>query len=130
MLYYFPVKELIKLIETATTRAKVRQFLYILIPIMVTQIAMFSMTFFDTIMSGRYSADDLAGVAVGSSLWMPVYTGLSGILLSITPIVGHLIGGGRREQVSFSVMQGCMWRSSFPPRRTRSVLCCLNRCLA
>lgn len=94
------------MIETATTRAKVRQFLYILIPIMVTQITMFSMTFFDTIMSGRYSADDLAGVAVGSSLWMPVYTGLSGILLSITPIVGHLIGGGRREQVSFSVMQG------------------------
>lgn len=94
------------MIETATTRAKVRQFLFILIPILVTQIAMFSMTFFDTIMSGHYSADDLAGVAVGSSLWMPVYTGLSGILLSITPIVGHLVGSGRRDGVSFSVMQG------------------------
>ncbi|WP_309087865.1 MATE family efflux transporter [Domibacillus sp.] len=93
------------MIETATTRAKVRQFLFILIPILVTQIAMFAMTFFDTIMSGHYSADDLAGVAVGSSLWMPVYTGLSGILLSITPIVGHLTGSGRRGEVSFSVMQ-------------------------
>ncbi|WP_046173635.1 MATE family efflux transporter [Domibacillus indicus] len=93
------------MIETVTMRAKVRQFSVILLPILVTQIAMFSMTFFDTIMSGRYSADDLAGVAVGSSLWMPVYTGLSGILLSITPIVGHLIGGGRRDGVTFSVMQ-------------------------
>ncbi|OMP65692.1 MATE family efflux transporter [Domibacillus epiphyticus] len=94
------------MIETVTTGAKVRQFLYILVPILVTQIAMFSMTFFDTIMSGRYSAEDLAGVAVGSSLWLPVYTGLSGILMSITPIIGHLIGGGEQKKVSFSVMQG------------------------
>ncbi|OLN23162.1 MATE family efflux transporter [Domibacillus antri] len=94
------------MIETVTTGAKIRQFLSILGPILVTQVAMFSMTFFDTIMSGRYSAQDLAGVAVGSSLWMPVFTGLSGILMSITPIVGHLIGGGEREKVSFSVMQG------------------------
>lgn len=94
------------MIETASTRAKVRQFLLILVPILVTQLAMFSMTFLDTIMSGRYGADDLAGVAVGSSLWFPVYTGLSGILLSITPIVGHLIGGKKRDGVSFSVIQG------------------------
>ncbi len=94
------------MIEAMTTRAKVRQFLYILVPILITQLAMFSMTFFDTVMSGRYSADDLAGVAVGSSLWLPVYTGLSGILMSITPIVGHLIGAGDRKKVAFSVMQG------------------------
>ncbi|OAH60973.1 MATE family efflux transporter [Domibacillus aminovorans] len=94
------------MIEAMTTRAKVRQFLYILVPILITQLAMFSMTFFDTIMSGRYSADDLAGVAVGSSLWVPVYTGLSGILMSITPIIGHLIGGGQLKKVAFSVMQG------------------------
>lgn len=94
------------MIETLTTRAKVRQFLYVLVPILITQLAMFSMTFFDTIMSGRYSADDLAGVAVGSSLWLPVYMGLAGILMSITPIVGHLIGGGEQKKVAFSVMQG------------------------
>lgn len=94
------------MIETLTTRAKVRQFLYILVPILITQLAMFSMTFFDTVMSGRYSADDLAGVAVGSSLWLPVYMGLAGILMSITPIVGHLIGAADRKKVAFSVMQG------------------------
>ncbi len=64
------------------------------------------MNFVDTIMSGRAGANDLAGVAIGSSLWVPVFTGLSGILLAITPIVSHYIGAKQEERVSFSVLQG------------------------
>lgn len=64
------------------------------------------MNFFDTIMSGRAGAGDLAGVAIGSSLWVPVFTGLSGILLAITPIVSQYIGAKQEERVSFSVLQG------------------------
>ena len=33
------------------------------------------MNFFDTTMSGHYSAKDLAGVAIGSSLWVPISMG-------------------------------------------------------
>ncbi|MGB3890779.1 MAG: MATE family efflux transporter, partial [Priestia megaterium] len=77
-----------------------------LFPILVTQFGMFSMTFFDTMMSGRVSADDLAGVAIGSSLWVPVFTGLSGILMSITPIVAQLVGANQKKKVPFSVIQG------------------------
>ncbi len=53
--------------QTFSTSQKVKQFVFILFPILVTQFGMFSMTFFDTMMSGRVSADDLAGVAIGSS---------------------------------------------------------------
>ncbi|MCG3056282.1 MATE family efflux transporter, partial [Escherichia coli] len=67
---------------------------------------MFSMSFFDTMMSGRVGADDLAGVAIGSSLWMPVFTGLSGILMSVTPIVAQLIGADKKKNVAFTVVQG------------------------
>ncbi|MBS4190874.1 MATE family efflux transporter [Bacillus sp. FJAT-49705] len=92
--------------QTFTRRGKIKQLLIILIPILITQLAMYSMNFFDTMMSGHYSSKDLAGVAIGSSLWMPVFTGLSGILLAVTPIVAQSYGGRKREEVAYSVIQG------------------------
>ncbi|RDI43116.1 MATE family efflux transporter [Falsibacillus pallidus] len=92
--------------ETHTLKDKIQLFIKILIPILVTQLAMFSMNFLDTMMSGQYSAKDLAGVAIGSSLWVPVFTGLSGILLAITPIVAQLAGAKNKSDVSSSVIQG------------------------
>jgi multidrug resistance protein, MATE family len=92
--------------ETHTIKDKVKQLSFILIPILVTQLGMFAMNFFDTIMSGKYSPEDLAGVAIGSSLWVPVFTGLSGILLAVTPIVAQLIGGGNKKDVPHTVLQG------------------------
>lgn len=78
----------------------------ILGPILVTQVALSLMNFADTVMSGRYGHADLAGVAIGSSLWMPVHTGLTGILLALTPIVAQLLGAGRREPIGRAVLQG------------------------
>src|SRR5690625_3478489 len=91
---------------TKSLQEKIRQIAVILGPILVTQIALSLMNFADTVMSGRYGAQDLAGVAIGSSLWMPVYTGLSGVLLALTPIVAQHLGAGRREPIGSSVQQG------------------------
>lgn len=92
--------------QTFTINEKIRRLMYILIPILITQLGMFSMNFFDIMMSSRFSANDLAGVAIGASLWVPVYTGLSGILLAITPIVAQLAGAKKKGEVPFTVMQG------------------------
>lgn len=92
--------------RTDTIQQKIRQMAVVLGPILVTQIALSLMNFADTVMSGHYSATDLAGVAIGSNLWMPVNTGLTGILLALTPIVAQLLGAGRREPIGRSVMQG------------------------
>ncbi|WP_175991321.1 MATE family efflux transporter [Bacillus sp. Marseille-Q1617] len=92
--------------QTYNMKGKLGQLSYILIPILVTQLGMFAMNFFDTIMSGQFSPTDLAGVAIGSSLWVPVFTGLSGILLAVTPIVAQLIGGGKKKEVPHTVFQG------------------------
>lgn len=93
--------------QTYSKKQKLHQLLVILVPILVTQLAMYSMTFIDTLMTGRYNSQDLAGVAIGSSLWVPVFTGLSGILLAVTPIVSHLVGAKKQsEEVAFSVIQG------------------------
>ena len=92
--------------ETKNIKEKLRHLLMVLIPILITQLGMYSMNFFDTTMSGHYSAKDLAGVAIGSSLWVPISMGLTGILIAITPIVAQLIGAKKEKEVSFSVIQG------------------------
>jgi multidrug resistance protein, MATE family len=91
--------------QTHTLQEKLRQFLSVLLPILVSQLALFAMTFFDTIMSGHASPVDLAGVAIGSSIWVPIQSGLTGILLAVTPMVAQLVGAMRKDQVPFTVMQ-------------------------
>lgn len=63
------------------------------------------MNFADTVMAGRFDPVDLAAVAVGSSIWTPVYTGLAGILAALTPIVAQLLGAGRRAEIPEAVLQ-------------------------
>ncbi|HLR65942.1 MATE family efflux transporter [Virgibacillus alimentarius] len=92
--------------ETNTLKEKLKLFSIILIPILITQVSMYLMNFFDTVMSGRVSAQDLAGVAIGSSLWVPVFTGVNGIMLAITPIIGQLIGANKNKEVPKKVQQG------------------------
>lgn len=99
-------RELSEMEQTHSIKEKLRQFFSILFPILVTQVTLFSMTFFDTMMSGHASPSDLAGVAIGSSLWVPVSTGLGGVFSAITPIVAHLIGGRRNHEVAHIVIQG------------------------
>lgn len=96
--------------QTHSLRQKAGQFLHILFPILITQIALSAITFFDTNMSGKFGTNDLAGVAIGTSLWIPVQTGLSGILMGITPLVSHLVGSKKNKDVAYQVTQG-MWLS-------------------
>lgn len=92
--------------ETSTLREKLKLFTIILLPILITQISMYLMNFFDTVMSGQVSAVALAGVAIGSSLWIPIFTGINGILLAITPIIAHLVGANANEHIAKKVQQG------------------------
>lgn len=41
----------------------------------------------DTIMAGAYSATDMAAVAVGTSIWLPVILFGHGLLLALTPVI-------------------------------------------
>lgn len=91
--------------QTNSINQKLSQMIVILMPVLVTQVGIFALSFFDTTMSGHYSPVDLAGVAVGSSLWTPIYTGLSGILLALPPIVSQLMGRNEQKVVRFSVIQ-------------------------
>ncbi len=92
--------------ETTTLKEKYALMLKMIVPILVTQVAIYLISFFDILMSSRYGTTDLAGVSIGSSIWMPVYTGLSGILLAITPIVSQLVGAKKELDAKKAVQQG------------------------
>ncbi|MHA6260867.1 MATE family efflux transporter [Sporosarcina sp. CAU 1771] len=92
--------------NTLSIKRKTNVFAKIVMPILITQVALYLVTLFDILMTGRYDTYHLAGVTIGSSLWVPVYTGLAGILMGLTPIIAQLIGGHRKDHVRPSVQQG------------------------
>ncbi|WP_286231787.1 MATE family efflux transporter [Neobacillus mesonae] len=92
--------------QSFSLKGKTKQIFVLLIPILITQLGMFSMVFFNTIMSGKYNSADLAGVAIGSSIWNPVFTGLSGILLAVSPIAAQYFGEKRSNEVASVVKHG------------------------
>lgn len=92
--------------QTSSLKEKLRLFIFILFPILITQVSMYLMNFFDTVMSGRVGAIDLAGVAIGSSLWVPIFTGINGVIIALTPIIAHLSGAKETRGIARKVQQG------------------------
>src|SRR5690625_2016736 len=92
--------------ETTTLKDKLTLFSRLLIPTLITQVSMYIMNFFDTVMSGRVSAEDLAGVAIVSSLWVPICTVINVVLLAITPIIAHLLGAKASNIMTKKIQQG------------------------
>lgn len=91
--------------KTTSLKEKLTLFSTLLFPILITQLSMFSMTFINTIMSGRAGAADLAGVAIGASLWVPMFSGINGILIAITPIIAQLTGAKATKDIPGRVQQ-------------------------
>jgi len=79
-------------------QAEGRALLVLAAPIFTSLFAQQTLAFVDTVMAGRVSAVDLAGVAVGGSLWIPLLLFLYGVLLAVTPLVAQLYGGGRTAE--------------------------------
>jgi MATE family multidrug resistance protein len=75
-------------------------------PLLLAQLAQTAMGFVDTVMAGRYSAIDLAAVAVGSSIFFPVYLFLIGLQSAVTPLVAQAHGRGDGQSVRRSIRLG------------------------
>lgn len=66
----------------------------------------------DTAMTSRYSALDLAALAIGASVYVSIFVGLNGVLAAISPVIGQLFGAGRHEQIGYQMKQGA-WLALF-----------------
>ena len=81
---------------------------WLALPIIVTQLSQMAMGVMDTIMAGRVSATDLAGVTLGGNLYFPTMLLLSGIIMSVTPAVSQLHGAGRADEAG-AVVRQALW---------------------
>lgn len=81
-------------------------------PILVGQLAVIANGVIDTAMTSRFSATDLAALALGASVYISVFVGLNGVLQSLSPVIGHLYGAGQFSAIGREVKQGA-WLACF-----------------
>lgn len=90
------------------TRTELCSLLKLATPIIIAQLANTAMGFVDTVMAGRVSPQDLAAVALGNSIWIPVFLLMTGILLATTPKVAQRFGSGAHTEIGPLVRQA-LW---------------------
>ena len=66
----------------------------------------------DTIIAGRASPADLAGLGVGNSISMTIFMFISGVIFAVTPIVAQLYGAKRFEQIGQKLRE-VLWIALF-----------------
>ncbi len=74
-------------------------------PLLTAQLLVTGTSTVDTIMAGNYHADDLAGVAIGNSIWMPLYLLVAGLLIATTSMVARFHGGDDAKSIVATVHQ-------------------------
>lgn len=62
----------------------------------------------DTLMSGYVSTRDLAAVAIGTSLWMPVWLFLAGVLVALSPLAARLNAARQHGQLPH-LLAAALW---------------------
>ena len=73
--------------NTQTTwRSEFNALRILMMPILVTQLAQAGYGFIDTVMAGQVSPLDLAAVAIGSSVWLPLFLLPDAIWLATDPM--------------------------------------------
>lgn len=90
-----------------TTR-EIRYLASLTLPILTTQLAQVGMGTVDTIMSGYVSTEDLAAVAIGTSLWMPIWLFASGVLVALSPLTSALSSGQRTDDLA-KLFSSAIW---------------------
>lgn len=75
-------------------------------PILVAQLAQTANGVIDTVMAGHYSAQDLAAVGIGTSLWTPLLLLFIGTLSALQPTISGQRGAGRLDRIMPTAWQG------------------------
>lgn len=89
-------------------RNELRALLGLALPLLGGQVAQTANGFVDTVMAGAVSPLDLAAVAIGASIWVPVFLFMVGVIIAATPILSQHLGAGRHEQVPATTWQA-LW---------------------
>ena len=77
-------------------------------PMIIAQLAQMGTGVVDTVMAGHYSAVDLAAIAIGYNIWLPLFLLFIGMMLGATVIIAQDYGAGRVKRIRESLPQA-LW---------------------
>jgi len=82
-----------------------RQLIKLAGPVLVSQLAVMANGVIDTMMAGHLSSTELAGLGLGTSIYIIAYVSLLSVLLGLSPIVAQHYGAGRTEAIGDAFRQ-------------------------
>lgn len=85
-----------------------QELLKLALPLILAQVAQVAMSFVDTVTVGRLGGNELAGIALGSTLFNFVVIFCSGVLFSLSPIVSQAKGAGKLPEGITAVRHGLL----------------------
>ena len=94
--------------HTHTARFELKQLFHLMLPILITQFAQAGLGLIDTIMAGHLSAADLAAIAIGVGLWIPIMLLFAGIMIATTPLVAEARGAKTPEKIP-TIARQSLW---------------------
>ena len=78
-------------------------------PMLVGQLASVGMGVADVAMTGHVSADELAAVSLGASVWSIILVTVMGVMMAINSVVAHEVGAASFDSIPHSVRQS-LWK--------------------
>jgi MATE family multidrug resistance protein len=90
--------------------AEIRRTLQLALPVMIGQLAVFSMNFVDTVMAGRLPDREisLAALGIGGAVWSSMLMFVLGTLMVVQPSVAQLDGADRKREAASQTRQA-LW---------------------
>ena len=79
------------------------------IPILGSQLSYMLMGTTDTIVAGRASSLDLAGLGVGSAIFNTVWFLIAGVIFAVTPIIAQLYGAKKFTEIGIKIREIYEW---------------------
>ena len=89
-----------------TLGLEVRRTLTLALPLILAQLAQMSASFVDTLMVGRLGNTQLAGIALGGSIFFLTFLVCGGVLFSVGPTVSQAFGAGETKAAGRAAQQG------------------------
>jgi len=90
--------------------AEIRRTMQLATPVIIGQLAVFSMNFVDTVMSGRLPDREvaLAALGIGGAVWSAMLMFVLGTLMVVQPSVAQLDGAGMKSEAASQTRQA-LW---------------------
>ena len=89
-------------------RHEARENLRLALPLTAAMLSFVGMSTTDTILAGRLSADALAAIAIGASVWSLPFVFFMGLLMAVSPIVAQQVGARRDPERTGEFVRGAL----------------------